>query len=300
MMKKKGAKESIDVNEIDMTELMFYIVGTSPLIMNRFSQKAWQQLLLPPTSVNRAEREQTLKHNPVEEFRGAVYRNRDDKRPSLIHVPNGMFHKAIASAALDIPGATKAKIERLTKIPDVNIDLYGVPRLFCAMVRNSDMNRTPDVRTRPIFDQWACKITVRYVTGILTERTIAALLGAAGKIVGIGDWRGEKGGPYGAFRLAQEDDKEFGLITKTMGRKAQVQALASPVCYDPDTEELLSWFEAEVARRERTSQLGAGAGRGRGTASTGRRKKGDTRQNGAVPAPKRKKNGDLAERVVTA
>lgn len=293
-MKKKGAKEMIEVSEIDMTEITFYIVGTAPLIMNRFSQKAWQQLLLPPQSVNRAEREQTLKHNPVEEFRGAVYKNRDHKRPAFLHIPNGMFHKAIASAALDIPGATKAKIERLTKIPDVNIDLYGVPRLFCAMVRNSDMNRTPDVRTRPIFEQWACAITVRYVTGILTERTIAALLGAAGKIVGIGDWRGEKGGPYGAFRIAQQDDKEYGLIVKTMGRKAQEKALASPVCYDPDTEELLGWFEAEVARRERTKQLGAGADRGR------RKVTGKAARDGAVKAPGRKKNGALADLVAAS
>jgi len=290
---KKGAKEMIEVNEIDMTEITFHIVGTAPLIMNRFSQKAWQQLLLPPQSVNRAEREQTLKHNPVEEFRGAVYKNRDHKRPSLLHIPNGMFHKAIASAALDIPGATKAKIERLTKIPDVNIDLYGLPRLFCAMVRNSDMNRTPDVRTRPIFEQWACSMNVRYVTGILTERTIANLLGAAGKIVGIGDWRGEKGGPYGAFRIAPEGDKEFGLIVKTMARKAQEKALASPVCYDPDTEELLGWFEAEVARRERTKQLGAGADRGR-------RKVGTRGGNGAVKAPARRKNGDLAKVIAAA
>lgn len=284
---KSTAKDLIQINEIDMRDIEFHIVGESPLIMNRFSQKAWRQILLPPIRTNRAERSSTLKHNPIEEYRGAVYRNRDPKRPSLLHLPNGMFHKAIASAALDIPGATKSKIERLTKIPSMNIDLFGLPRLFCAMVRNSDMNHTPDVRSRPVFERWACKIVVRYVVGILTERTIANLLAAAGKIVGVGDWRGEKGGPYGAFRVAEEDDEEYAEIVKTMGRKAQEKAMAEPVCYDDDTEELLAWFNAEVTRRESTRLLGDAAPKSRKKKSNGE----------DAPPPSRRSNDDIADAI---
>jgi hypothetical protein len=46
-----------------------------------------------------------------------------------------------------------------------------------------------------------------------------------------------------------EDDKDFQRIIKTMGRKAQVKAMAEPECFDAETEELLSWFEAETKRR---------------------------------------------------
>lgn len=250
-MQKKKVEDTIHISEIEMDDITFNVVGISPMIMNRFSLKAWQELLFPAKKANRAEKEQSLKHDPLAEFRGALYLNRNSKSPARFHVPNGMFHGALASAALDIPGATKSKIERLTKIVDVNIDLFGVPHLFMAMVRNSDINRTPDVRTRPIFPEWACRVTVRYVKNILTQRTVASLLGAAGHIIGIGDWRGEKGGPYGSFRLAAENDAEFKAIIGKQGAKAQQAAYDNPIYFDEDTAELMGWFQAELVRRER-------------------------------------------------
>jgi hypothetical protein len=251
MKMAKKVEERLEIAEIHSGEVHANILGTSPMIMNRFSQKAWQELLYPSERRSRATLEQSLKHDPVAEFRGAVYRNRDEKQPALIHVPNGAFHGALASAALDIPGAAKAKIERLTKITNVHINLFGAPQIFCAMVRNSDMNRTPDVRTRPIFPRWACTITISYIKTILTERTIVNLLAAAGVIIGIGDWRGQKGGPYGAFKLVDDRDKEFLDIVKTGGRVAQQKALDQPLYFDADTAELLTWFQQEVDRRER-------------------------------------------------
>src|SRR5882724_1045938 len=99
----KSKDVEIHINEVALTEVRFNMIGKTPLIMNRFNQKAWQELLMPSPRGNRAGREQSLKHNPAEEFRGAMYRNRDADAPSLIHIPNRAFHKAIASAALDIP-----------------------------------------------------------------------------------------------------------------------------------------------------------------------------------------------------
>jgi hypothetical protein len=251
MAKPKKTDTVLEIQAIEMRHIVFNVCGASPMIMNRFSQKAWRELLFPSGRKSTAELEQSLKHDPIAEFRGAVYMNRDNKRPTAIHVPNGAFHGALASAALDIPGAAKAKIERLTRVVDVTIDLFGLPQVFCAMVRNSDMSRTPDVRTRPIFPRWACRVSVSYVRAVLSERTIANLFGAAGLIVGIGDWRGQKGGPFGSFRLCGDGDAEFTNIVKTEGRAAQLKALEQPIFYDDDTRELLTWFETEVARREK-------------------------------------------------
>lgn len=265
--KKKSNEEPIVVQEIEDIEVMFNVLGTSPLIMNRFQQKAWQELLFPSERKNRAERAQHMKHIPLEEYRGAVYRNRDPKTASLIHVPPGAFHGALASAALDIPGATKAKMERLTRIADVQINLFGIPQLFMAMVRNSDANHTPDVRTRPIFPEWACQVKFRYIRSLLTERTVAALFGGAGSIVGIGDWRPQKGGSFGTWRLVDDTDTDFKRIVAKQGRVAQVAALEKPACYDLDSEELLAWFNEEVIRRERQDKVDPKASAKRGKAS---------------------------------
>jgi hypothetical protein len=254
-MVAKKREATIVVNEIRMNEVGFCVLGQSPMIMHRYLLKAWQELLLPSRRKTAAERDRALKHDPFAEFRGAVYRNRDSNTASLIHVPHGAFHGALASAAIDIPGATKAKMERLTSITDVTVELFGIPHIFCAMVRNSDQNRTPDVRTRPIFPEWACRVTIQYVKDLLTERAIGNLFGAAGTIVGIGDWRPQKGGPYGRWRVVQENNADFRRIIGKQGRNAQVAALQSPSYYDDDTKELLEWFQQEIRVREREDQL---------------------------------------------
>lgn len=261
MAKKAKTTELIEVQAIDVAEITMRFLGKSPTIMNRFSAKAWQELLFPSIKQNRAGLEQSLKHDPFAEFRGACYVNKDPKSKTLIHLPSGSFHGAMAAAALDLPGAAKAKIERLTKIVDITIELYGIPQIFCAMVRNSDMNHTPDVRTRPIFPEWAGELTVQYVKGIISERTVANLMGAAGLINGIGDWRGQKGGPFGSFEIVGSDNKDWHRIVKTQGRTAQEKAFRNPAFYDENTEELLIWFEQEVANREMEAKLGDGGKR---------------------------------------
>lgn len=240
----------VEIQEIQTGIVRFNVLGDSPLIMHRYPFKAWMELVLPSKRENRAALEQTLKHVPIEEYRESTYCNRDEKRPALFHLPNGMFAGCIAQTGVDIPGASRAMLERLTRIIDVNIDLFGIPQIFCAMVRNSGMNRTPDVRTRAIFPQWACGVTVRYIKPQLTERNITNLMGAAGMINGIGDWRGEKGGPYGAFRIVSDSDPAFKSIIKNQTRKLQQAAFDAPAFHDEDTEKLLVWFNQELKRRE--------------------------------------------------
>jgi hypothetical protein len=119
-----------------------------------------------------------------------------------------------------------------------------------AMVRSSDMNRTPDVRTRCIVPEWACRITVAFPVPILKEQTVSNLFAAAGMIQGVGDWRPEKGSAtFGQFELVSEDDPDFQRIVKSGGREAQIKAMEIAEPYDIETEELLAWFVKEVDRR---------------------------------------------------
>jgi hypothetical protein len=251
-MAKKNDQDSgpLDVIELVMKRLELSALGYTPMIMNRFDFKAQQQLLLPSPKKNAAERATTLKHDPVAEFRGAIYKNRNPKEPAAIHLPVNAFAKAIAAAAIDIPGATRSQIERLTSVTTVNINLFGVPRLFTTMVRNSDPRRTPDMRTRAIFPEWACTITIQYVANLIKDRSIANLMAAAGGIIGIGDWRPQKGGSYGKFEVVSPENKLFKEICKKQGRVAQLAAMETPVCFDEDTESLLAWFTHEVKRRQ--------------------------------------------------
>ena len=125
-----------------------------------------------------------------------------------------------------------------------------MPQILLSVVRNSDQARTPDVRSRAILAEWASLFAVTFVTPNLNETAIANLGAAAGLIVGIGDWRPQKGkGNYGQFRLAGADDAAWKRLVDTAGREVQDAALEDPAPYDIDTAELLEWFGAEKNRR---------------------------------------------------
>jgi hypothetical protein len=257
-MAKGKTTEHFEVSEIQQEEAIFNILGATPMIMNRFSFKARQELLIPKGKQSRATLESKMKHDPLAEFRGGLYLNRDKTSPTRFHVPNSAFHRAIAAAGSDMPGAAKAQLNRLASIVDLSIDLYGVPNLYMSMVRNSDMNRTPDVRTRPIFPEWACSVTVRWTLPNITRRTITNLFTGAGLIIGIGDWRPQKGGTHGRFKIVSDKDRDFARIVKEQGVKAQQAAYDKPAMHDEDTEELMAWFEQEMITRERTSESSKG------------------------------------------
>lgn len=247
----KKSEAAIEIQEINMGRIHVNLLGTTALIMHRFASKAWHELLLPSPKKNAAEKAESLKHDPVGEFREALYMNRSQSEPALFHYPSNAFGKALAAAAIDIPGATKSQMSRLTSITSTQINFYGLPELFMAMVRSSDMARTPDVRTRPIFPEWACTIEIQFVSSLIKEKQVVNLLAAAGIIVGLGDWRPQKGGPFGQFKLVEDSDEDFQRIVQAQGRAAQLEAMANPRVHDADSEELLAWFKAEVDRREK-------------------------------------------------
>lgn len=249
-LKSTASEEISEILKVSTGTFECCVVGTSPLILNRMSEKAKHELLLPRGRKNAVERATSLKHIPIDEYRASAYTLKDDSRPTYLAMLATSFKGALRSAALDMPGAKKAQIGRLTYIEGEYVGVYGVPKLFMSIVRSADMNKTPDVRTRAIVPQWACVVRVTFVQPLIRAQAVANLLAAAGITIGVGDGRPEKGAmSYGQFRLADKDDKEFKAILKTGGRAAQQEGLDRPVCYDDETTELLSWFEDELSRR---------------------------------------------------
>lgn len=248
MTAKKSAE--LDVLKVTHSTLDFCILGTMPLILNRMSEKVMRELLMPKGKKTAAEKRSSLKHNPYQEFLDSPYIDEDESAPTYLQHLSSAFKNAMKGAALDIPGATKAQIGRLTWVNGERIGIYGTPEIFCSVTRSADMNRTPDVRTRAIIPKWACRISVSFVTPMIKEQGIANLLASAGITQGVGDWRVGKGsGTYGQFLLVDEDNEEFQHIMKHGGRDVQRAAMEAPEPYDRETRELLDWFETEAKAR---------------------------------------------------
>jgi hypothetical protein len=102
---KKEESGEIVIQVVDKGILEFCILGKSPLIMNRMSQKVWFELLAPKGKKNATEKASSLKHDPIKEFRDSPYRMTDPKALTLLAILPTAFKRAMGTAALDTPGA---------------------------------------------------------------------------------------------------------------------------------------------------------------------------------------------------
>lgn len=266
--KKDDSSNDISILEVKQTQVTFNIFGMSPLVPHAMSFKAASELLFPSPRKNAAEKAVTMKHDPFQEFLDAAYKFNDDDEPTRLYLPGSMFHMAMANAAIDMEGAKKAQIGRLTSIVGDKVPLWGIPKIYSTVVRSADQNRTPDIRTLPILVEWATQITVEFVVPLIKTASVGNLLGAAGVFIGVGDGRPQKGKlNFGKFRVATPGDPDFDRVMKYGGRKAQDEALADPAYYDLETKRLLTWFDEEKSRRI-ASPSGYSGGKGKGKKST--------------------------------
>ena len=114
------------------------------------------------------------------------------------------------------------------------------------------MNKTPDVRSRAFLPVWGAEVEIQFIVPQLSITSVVTLLANAGILIGIGDYRQEKGkGAFGSFRVLGEGeaDAEWDSLVADHGREAQLAALESPQFADADTADLMGFFEGEVRRR---------------------------------------------------
>src|SRR5262245_29372073 len=130
---KTEADTAITIAEMHFQTWRCNLVGTSPLVPHAVSHKGRGSLLFPSPRKNAAEKAASMKHDPFQEFIDAAYQFTDDDRaPTRLYMPASAFHSAMASAAIDIAGARKAVIGRLTKVIGpfgARIPVYGIPKV---------------------------------------------------------------------------------------------------------------------------------------------------------------------------
>jgi hypothetical protein len=247
MATKTSDTKVIDIQPLNREALNVHIVGTTPLFCNKLPEKAKRELIFPPKA-NTRKRSNELKHDPVEEYRNSV--PLVDEGPTAIAFPAPAFKKALIEAAPRVGGAFKTEIAQLVRVMGYSVPIYGVPRLSITGVRQANAARTPDMRTRAVLPEWACTLQIAFVRPNLTPTAVLNLLQAAGEVIGIGDWRQEKGaGDNGLWRITTEEDPEFIRICEQGGREAQLDALKNYEPFDRESADLLEWFFEEAKRR---------------------------------------------------
>ena len=248
-VKKAEVETEISIPVLKQGSAKLRIIGLTPLFQNRMANKTMQTLLVGGRKKTKADRVE-IKHDPLQEFRNAA--EIVPNGPTALGLRVVAIKGAMCTAALETAGVTKTSAQRLLFMPGDHAALYGTPQLRLDPVKSADMNRTPDVRSRPFLPQWGAEFEVKFITPQFSMSSVVALLCNAGILVGVGDFRQEKGkGAFGAFRVlghGQEDD-EWNDLVKNHGRKQQTAALANPEYANKETAELMEFFMAETKRR---------------------------------------------------
>lgn len=248
-MAKKEEATTITIQPLKRGSVRLRIIGVTPLFQNRMASKAKHQLLVGGQKKGKADRA-AIKHDPISEFRDSA--EILPGGPTALGLRVVAVKAAMATAALETPGLTKTSAQRLLFMPNDLVPLYGTPQLRMDVVRSADINRTPDIRTRCYLPKWGAEIAIHFITPQLSVQGVVSLLCNAGILVGVGDYRQEKGkGAFGSFRVLGEgeDDPEWNDLVENHGRAAQEVALSDPELADTDTADLMEHFHREVRRR---------------------------------------------------
>ena len=250
MTVKKAEAGTLHIDALKQGRVTLTLVGMTGFYFNAMSAKAKRSLLIGGGKKTAAEKKD-LKHDPEQEFRDSIYRMPGGE--TYLGFPAPGVKGAMATAALETPGVTKSSVQRLIFLPEQRIKMWGKPLLKMDVVRSADMNKTPDVRTRAFLPRWVAEVQIAYTMPTLSAHSIVSLLSNAGVIVGIGDFRQEKGrGSYGTFAVTGEDGGEWAdyiAEVKAEGREVQMAAMADPEMADEDTSDLMDMLIEERGRR---------------------------------------------------
>jgi hypothetical protein len=201
----EGATTAIEIHKIDAETLRVPILGTSPLIVHRFSEKA-KKMMLDNMQGRKSPRE--IK-DPEAEYQAAFYRFRDGEAG----FPMIAFKAATVGGARFYSGITMTALKQFLFFGgESGVDGQALARLEGEPKMREDVVRVnrggSDLRYRPEFPEWRTWLEVVYVKSALTKGSVISLIDAGGMGVGIGEWRPEKGGDFGRYRVDPDRDVE--------------------------------------------------------------------------------------------
>ena len=191
---------AINIQRIDSERVLVPVTGTSPLICHNFGHKARQQML------DGMQGRKTPKQakNPDAEYEASFYRHTDGS----FGFPVTAFKQATVGGARfygkDVTMTTLRQTvffhgEHSQQTPMPLVRITGEPKMREDVVRLN--GKTPDLRYRPEFLDWATTLDVTYVKSALTLDSLVSLIDAGGLGVGVGEWRPEKGGDFGTYQV---------------------------------------------------------------------------------------------------
>lgn len=202
--KAKQRPEKVEIPELAIRTFKLQIVGTSPLIVHKFSEKSRKQIADKQQQKAKGGRD---KRDPHAEFLAALYMMPGSPAPlskgAKYGIPASGFQKAAMKACRYIDGINMTFAAGAFFVRE---DSGGLVQMKCSKpVMREDTIRLPnknlDLRYRPEFSEWSCELTIDYNASAISAEQIINLFHHAGFHIGWGELRREKGFSNGAFAV---------------------------------------------------------------------------------------------------
>lgn len=218
--------ETIEIKPIGIETIDITIVGTTPLIVHAWSEKAKRMML------DKQQKKKTGAKNdikiPVNDFMDSLYwlteqpehgENDEQAEENWLSVAdtakfgfpcNGIKASIISGAyraGLDVK-QTELKgtifLEGITNASTIDLaEIVGpAPEMREDMVRIGGQSKSADIRYRAEFKEWEIPLRLKYLKdGKYSLEQILNMVNYGGFVTGIGEWRPEKKGQFGMYEL---------------------------------------------------------------------------------------------------
>ena len=205
------AGTSVQIPPPRLRTVEFTLIGTAPYMHARFSEKARNAMREKHLagSVSRKGKKREPR-DFEEEYRQAVHRSVE----GWAGIPASSFRQALISACRLVGfKMTLAKLSIFIEADGFDdkdgtplVKIEGEPEVSEMPVRNA--TGVLDLRVRPMWRKWSCKLRVRYDEDQFSLTDVSNLLARVGMQVGIGEGRPDSksstGLGFGLFQLASE------------------------------------------------------------------------------------------------
>lgn len=205
--------QNVIIPAIDIRTATIKVVGDSPLIVHKWSEKAKKEILAK--QMKKAKTKGHDAKDPVRDFIDSLYWLDGEPEEKTEEgfakaIQNGarfgfpaVAFKAAAVSAGYRAGVTPNKVSMYAAfhIDDEFVQIDGIPEMREDMVTVGGISRAADIRYRGEFKEWSATFQVKFNAAVISLEQLVNLFNLGGFCCGLGEWRVEKGGENGRFRV---------------------------------------------------------------------------------------------------
>ena len=203
---------AIELPPLALETVEIPLIGTTPLIVHAWSEKALRAMADKQQKKATKGREAKV---PFDDFVGSLYwlsekpekATEADVDKGRFGLPAIAFKSAAVTACTSTGAITKVAARQAFHVVGEMVEIIGPPPAMREDVARVGMG-TADLRYRGQFDPWGVKVRVEINTAVISPEQVVNLFALAGFAVGVAEWRPERDGGYGRFRVASEGEME--------------------------------------------------------------------------------------------